>query len=261
VVLAANLGAKDLALYAEAGARVVDHGMHLHRVVRRPLQMVTWPLVRRLPDSGSFTPPLDRLQQPNVLRWSLYRRYLQRHRQEIDRVAMLDLRDSYFQDDPFRNVVDDSLRIHAEEGDITVERSPWNAVAMRRAYGTADWNKWCGLRVSCSGAVSGGIGPVVEYLEAFGRLLHELRLPDHGTDQAVHIRLVHGEVAGLARWQDNRRGDVVHLAGVADLSTIPRDDAGLFLDASGTPYAVVHQFDRHPALADQGRAVVEPPTS
>jgi hypothetical protein len=249
VVFAANLGRSDRERYRCAGAEVIDHGLHLHRVLRRPLQMLFWGRVRMRKDAGSFSPPWDRLQQANVLRWSLYRRYLAKHREEFDRVLMVDLRDVFFQRDPFEGVDPDLLRVHAEEGDITVRQSEWNTLAMRRAFGEAGAARWGDLCVSCSGVVAGGIQPVLTYLEAFARLLPECAMPDHGTDQAMHTRLVHGDLASLVQWQGNRQGDAVQLAGVHDLPSVPRDAAGRLLNDSGLPFAILHQFDRHPSLA------------
>jgi hypothetical protein len=90
---------------------------------------------------------------------------------------------------------------------------------------------------------------VLTYLEAFARLLPECAMPDHGTDQAMHTRLVHGDLASLVQWQGNRQGDAVQLAGVHDLPSVPRDAAGRLLNDSGLPFAILHQFDRHPSLA------------
>ncbi len=249
VVFAANLGRSGRDCYRRAGAEVIDHGLHLHRVLRRPLQMLIWKSVRMRKDAGSFSPPWDRLQQANVLRWSLYRRYFSEHRVEFDRVLMVDLRDVCFQRDPFEGVDSDSLRIHAEEGDITVRQSEWNTLAMRRAFGDEGVAQWGELRVSCSGVVAGGIEPVMTYLEAFARLLPDCGMPDHGTDQALHTRLVHGGLASLVRWQGNRQGDAVQLAGVHDLPSVPRDADGRLLNDFGVPFAILHQFDRHPSSA------------
>lgn len=249
VVFAANLGPRERTQYAQTGATVIDHGVHLHRVFRRPLQMLLWSAARRWPNAGAFSAPWDRLQQPNVLRWSLYRRYLSEHRGEFDRVLMVDLRDVCFQRDPFEGVDPDYLRIHAEEGDATVQQSEWNTLAMHRAFGEESARQHGRLRVSCSGVVAGGMGPVQTHLEAFARMLPESRMPDHGTDQAMHTRIVHEELAGLVRWQGNRQGDAVQLAGVRDPGSIARDAEGCLLNEYGVPFAILHQFDRHPALA------------
>lgn len=257
VVFTANIGFRQRSLYAAAGATVIDHGVHLHRVLRRPLQALWWNVVRGLPDCGAFTPPLDRLQQPNLLRWSLYRRHLAQRRHEFDRVVMVDLRDVYFQGDPFATVDSDTLRIHAEERDLSVGQCAWNTACMRNAFGSVGLRRWGHLRISCSGVVAGGIAPVSSYLESFARVLPELRLPDHGTDQAIHIRLVHEDVCGMVRWQGNRCGDVLNLAAIREAESVSRDVRGRLLDDTGTPYAVVHQYDRHPALAEQLRTMSE----
>lgn len=248
VVFTANLSRADRNRYAQAGATVSDHGIHLHRVLRRPLQMLFWNAVRHRPDSGSLTRPFDRLQQPNVLRWSLYRHYLAERADEFERVLMVDLRDVCFQRDPFEGIDPEFLRTYAEEEDITVGPSEWNSLAMHRAFGQVGVKRWGNLRVSCSGVVAGGTGPVMSYLDAFGRMLPELRMPDHGTDQAIHTRIVHADVASLVQWQGNREGDAVQLAGVRDADSIARDTKGLLLNDFGCPFAIVHQFDRHPGM-------------
>ncbi|MBU3666502.1 MAG: hypothetical protein FGM15_11595 [Chthoniobacterales bacterium] len=251
VVFTANLGRRSRSLYAAAGAEVIDHGVHLHRVLRRPLQMLFWKSVRMRPDAGSFSTPWDRLQQPNLLRWSLYRRFLAEHAPEFDRVLLVDLRDVFFQRDPFDGVDPDFVTAHLEEGNMPVLDSPWNSLAMRRAFGREGFEKWGHLRVSCSGVVSGGITAVRAYLDAFARLLPEVRMPDHGTDQALHIRLVGEEIAPVVRLCGNREGDAVQLAGVGRLDSIPRDSQKRLLNAAGIPFAIVHQFDRHPILPSQ----------
>jgi len=249
VVFAANLCASERSAYAGAGATLIDHGLHLHRVLRRPLQMLLWPVVRHWPDAGSFSPPWDRLQQANVLRWSLYRRYLSEHRGEFDRILMVDLRDVCFQRDPLEGVDQGCLRIHAEEDDITVRQSDWNTLAMRRAFGKEGVKRWGQLRVSCSGVVAGGIEPVLAYLNAYRRSLSGLRIPDHGTDQVLHTIIVHEELSKEVRWQGNREGDAVQLAGVQDAGSFPHDAKGCLLNEAGHPFAILHQFDRHSQLA------------
>ena len=249
VVFAANLSPRELSLYRGAGAEVRNHGLHLHRVLRRPLQAVFWRMVRRWPDAGSFSAPWDRLQQPNLLRWSLYRRYLEENRGRFDRVLMVDLRDVVFQSDPFGQVDPAQLHIYAEEGDVTVGQSAWNTRTMLRAFGPEGLQTMAHRRVSCSGAVAGGIAPVETYLRAFADLLPSVSLPDHGTDQAAHIRVVHGPLASAVDWQNNRGGDVLHLHYVEDPEGLRRDTGGRFLNTAGRPYAIVHQFDRHPTTA------------
>ena len=253
MVFTANLGRSAREYYAGAGAEVIGHGIHLHRIMRRPLQMLFWNSVRRRPDTRVFRPPWDRLQQPNLLRWSLYRRFLAERAPEFDRVLMVDLRDVFFQGDPFPGVGPDVVTAYLEEGNMTVHDSKWNSSAMRRAFGREGLAKWGHLRVSCSGVVSGGIAPVRAYLDAFARLLPEVRTPDHGTDQAAHIRLVHEDMASLVCLCGNREGDAVQLAGVGNADSIARDSRGRLLNDAGMPFAILHQFDRHPALHAQLR--------
>lgn len=248
VVLTANLRAADRAAYAASNAEVVDHGLHLHRVLRRPLQMLFWRQIRQRADAGALTPPWDRLQQPNVLRWSLYRRYLAARRGEFDRVLMVDLRDTVFQSDPFARCTANRLRVFAEEDDVRVEDSAWNTQTMRLAFGEAVYQRTRLLKVSCSGAVMGGTESVLCYLDAFATMLQEVDLPDHGTDQALHIRIVH-ENPGHVDFLGNRKAEVCHLGNIKDLVVVPRDGSGHLLNSHGEPFALVHQYDRHPSYA------------
>lgn len=252
VVFAANLSLAECQAYRSVGAEVIDHGVHLHRVFRRPLQSLFWGRVRQWPDAGSFSPPWDRLQQANILRWSLYRRYLDQHPADFDRVLMVDLRDVFFQSDPFVDCDRSRLRVFAEEGDPSVAETRWNSDSMKRAFGASVLERTCSKRVSCSGVVLGGIEPVREYLQKFARLLPELAMPDHGADQCIHIRIIH-ELMENVEFLGNREAEVCHLHHVGDISTIPTNPDGDLLNSRGEPFAIVHQYDRHPQFAEHVR--------
>jgi hypothetical protein len=60
-------------------------------------------------------------------------------------------------------------------------------------------------------------------------------------------------------WQNNRGGDVLHLHYVEGPEGLRRDAGGRFLNTAGRPYAIVHQFDRHPATAARLAALRQKP--
>lgn len=252
IVFASNLSSAQRQSYLKATSEVIYQGVHLHRVLRRPLQMLFWRFVRHWPDAGSFSPPWDRLQQANILRWSLYRRYLEQHRTEFDRVLLVDLRDVFFQRNPFVNCDRSRLRVFAEEENAAVGETRWNTDSMRRAFGSSILKKIRTKRVTCSGVLLGGIEPVCRYLHDFSRLLPALETPDHGTDQSAHIRIVHESTKNVD-FLGNREAEVCHLHHVKDISAFPRDSAGNLLNAAGHPFSIVHQYDRHPGLAEDVR--------
>jgi hypothetical protein len=224
----------------------------VHRILRRPLQILFWKTVRRWPASGSFTPPWNRLQQPNVLRWSLYRKFLERNQARFDRVLMVDLRDVFFQSDPFEHDSMPGLRVFAEEGDFRVCDSDWNARTMKLAFGRKTYRNLSNLRVFCSGAMMGDVSSAQSYLAAYASMLQELEFPDHGTDQAIHIRLVDCLKDNLEK-VGNQHGEAINLHFVRDLASIPRDADGRFLNAGGKPFSIIHQYDRHPELLREVR--------
>lgn len=252
VVFTANLGPQQRRAFELAGAEVVHHGLHLHRIFRRPLQILFWKGVRSRSDSGSFTPPWDRLQQPNILRWSLYRRYLEQNRANFDRVLMVDSRDVFFQRNPFEHFDGSRLRVFAEEGDPTVEETSWNRDSMRRAFPPEVFARLKNKRVSCSGVVLGGLEAVRRYLDDFSSFLPELNMPDHGADQCIHIRIIHEYLKDID-FPGNREGEVCHLHHVKDLLGIPTNSSGELLNARGEPFSIIHQYDRHHALAERLR--------
>lgn len=251
VVFTANLGPAARAAHRDAGAEVVQCGTHLHRVLRRPMQVLFWRFVRRWPDAGAFSPPWDRLQQANVLRWSLYRNFLARQSDGIRRVLMTDMRDVIFQADPLAACTDGKLRVVAEEGGLTVEQSGWNQWIMRRAFGPGEFNRFRNLRVFCSGIISGGVPAVRDYCERFHWMLPEVVMPDHGADQPMCIRIVSELDASNVHLPGNREGETCHLHSSIDAAEIPRDTQGRLLNIHGEPFAILHQYDRHPPLAEE----------
>jgi hypothetical protein len=104
--------------------------------------------------------------------------------------------------------------------------------------------------ISCSGTVIGSTGAVAGYLDLMLPLLSPLDPDLPGYDQGAHNVLLHtGRLPGV-RLHANETGPVLTL-GHLTLDEVRTDGRGLVYNAAGGVPAVVHQYDRIPALRDE----------
>lgn len=179
------------------------------------------------------------------------------------RVLLADTRDVVFQADPFAlaPVAGEGgagrLRFHLETGPA-LRDCPTNADWARRALGPGALAEFGDRPVACAGTLLGTSEAVAEYLVEMLALLLDVPFEHRfsGVDQAAHNAIL---------WRGHVAGSLAVANGTAEALTVPANGlsaAGARLDPDGvvragegcTTCAIVHQYDRDPALRAALRA-------
>lgn len=193
--------------------------------------------------------------QINCLRYFAYEHFLQRLPVPIDRVLLSDVRDVVFQRDPFTFAQEGALCGFMEASAATINRCHANTGWIAAAYGKAALDSVSHMPIVCSGTTIGTLDAVRAYLHAMtGEMsrinddIPSLLFVTPGIDQGIHNYLIHtGRLDGVQLFP-NETGPILTMNYVSP-DAIRLDNDGLLLNETGSPYHVVHQYDRHPALA------------
>jgi hypothetical protein len=185
-----------------------------------------------------------RLEGVQSLRYAHYFDYLCQH-PEFESVMISDLRDVIFQRDPFDAPVA-SLEVFLEDPAMTFATAGFNQQWVADLYGADGAARLGNMVVSCSGVTFGTRDGMIAYLEAMAGEV-ERHLPPLGPhDQAIHNWLVYGERLDDPLVVRNGYGRVLTMGAKEQIDVSP---GGVVLNDDGSVPAVLHQYDRHVALA------------
>jgi len=176
---------------------------------------------------------------------------------EETQILLTDVRDVVFQADPFSDGGEAFLATFDEEESITALGCPCYHEWFEASFGDELIGAMGGLPVSCCAVTLGPAPLMLDYLERFCRYLYEApgeRAYQFGFDSGIHNRLVLEMDQGSHRRWSNAEGAVVHLGGIPPQGLQDRlriDPDGGILDGEGRLVPIVHQYDRHPPLAER----------
>ena len=243
---------------------IVRHFFYPYRncnKLRNPLFRL-WPLIRPLAgvvrNADVIHASCIVFQNLMIVRNFLYRGYLKTCGQRYRNVFLTDLRDVYFQRNPFERMQGRELKGFVEEPWLTqgadVNSSRW----LRDLYGESAVRLLADKLLICAGTILGDYESICEYLDTFLLSLPDARsIMRNGLDQGIHNYLIYtGKLKNVTLYP-NRTSEVLTIGLVRDIAELPRNEAGEFLDVNGVPHAVVHQYDRHEELATRIRARYE----
>jgi len=202
--------------------------------------------------ADTLQPPQLRPYHPSSYRWPLIHDYVQQHRNDIDRVLMVDVRDSAFQLDPF--TAEPSPGFHAYNG---VEAKPiaqcgWNGGWVKDCFGQEMLTRIGRNTIICSGVSLGTTPEVLDYLGMMSSTIKGTGGPfgakfpsceRNGVDQGVHNVLVHMGRIKNPTVHPQSKAMVINLQGGQG---VVRD--GEVFNKRGEKVAVVHQYDRNKDL-------------
>lgn len=180
---------------------------------------------------------------PSVSRYLRYYRYLARNVDRYRNVMVTDVRDVYFQLDPFAFDVGDRLHCFLEHEGTTLGGQRHNRDWLQRAYGMDVARALADEWASCSGTTIGSARAMLGYLRAMVEQLVALPQFD-GIDQPAHNYLIY-----TGRLPNVELGKNFESA-VATLSLVPKEDVIRALPHGLDHVNVFHQYDRHPPLTE-----------
>lgn len=213
-----------------------------------------------LKDAGvetlSFEPARHAPYHIQNARWFFYLDYLMERLRAgaLPRQIMFtDVRDVVFQDDPFRGR-EGGLEIFYENDQPRLGQCAVNAKWLRTCFGEHVAQELAGFNISCSGTVIGDGPSALHYLIQMWNVLALLSDAAAASiaDQAVHNFVVHrGLVEGV---RHRRNGDHIYTLHYVGQQAVLIDGSGAVCAPDGGASPIVHQYDRHPVLADLFRA-------
>ena len=189
----------------------------------------------------------------HVLRFLSIYEYLDKHWQHYDYVVTTDVKDVYFQTDPFKFLVDRKLVV-ASEG-LKYKDEPWGNENLFQAYGPYVYEKFKDNEIFNVGTFGGKSEYVKDMV--FHIFTNGINRPIPICDQAVFNVLINTQpfkdiVTETDSW-------AAELGTIMDPSKIeqfrpnlifsePVFEDGLLKDCTGFTYPIVHQYDRVPVL-------------
>ena len=165
-------------------------------------------------------------------------------REDVDQVLITDVRDVFFQRDPFEPCVA-GLEVYLEPSKHTIGREPFNTAMIRRLYGRRTLAALAGEVASCAGTVIGPRQQIVRYLYEMSHEITRHRCPIGAYDQGVHNYLLRLGRLGHATMVRNGTGRVLTMNG---MTRFARAADGAIMNCDGSLPAVLHQYDRFPDL-------------
>lgn len=186
---------------------------------------------------------------PHCARHAYYLAYLAECGAGYDRVMLTDIRDVLFQTDPFAFALPDGLGVFSEDPGVTIGTSHHASVWVRHGYGRAVLDKLRHKPIFCAGTIFGTPAAVSDYCARALRLFYA-RKTRWTIDQATFNYILHLQPPPNVHRFDNDAGPVLTL-GNMDPARLRFNAAGRLINPAGSVYNTLHQYDRHPALAQQ----------
>jgi hypothetical protein len=209
------------------------------------------PVVRPFNGSGLGRTILKNILPLQTARFFHYREYLESHRNEYQYVLLTDVRDVLFQADPFLDFHAELMAFEESNRVPLKDEKMFNAGWIEHLFGREALEQIGRYPVLCSGTIMGEINAVIEFLAEFERaLLNAKNIGEGGSDQGLHNYLCRKLVPGDVEVCGNGAGSVLTMVpGLVEGVDFEVGESGEVLGSNGRPISVLHQYDRHPALA------------
>lgn len=182
---------------------------------------------------------------PYVGRFLRFFRFLASSGERYANVMVTDVRDVFFQRDPFDFDLDESLNCFLEDESHLLGTQQHNREWLLAAYGERVLEELAGKPISCSGVTIGPRDAMIDYLRAMSRELMKLKTQTIGIDQGVHNYVVYRDQVSHVRLLRNGEGPVLTLA------LMPPSDVDSLLNENLLAANVLHQYNHHPRLASE----------
>ena len=253
VLLWNNLGPETLAALGAHGVKLV------HFEYRGSGSLNSWsrfwpvlaPIVRLCKGSDLARKIFKSILPLQSARFLAYRDFISAHSGEYNNVLITDVRDVFFQADPFYGF-NGGLMVFEENGMVQLaDEKLYNAKWVEELFGTEALAQIGRFPILCSGTIIGEAGAMIRYLIEFERLLCDAQnLGTGGSDQGLHNYLCRSKTAQWIQIAKNGEGPILTMVPTlrqgVDFNV---SDSGLVLNSAGSPVKLLHQYDRHPELA------------
>lgn len=193
---------------------------------------------------------------PSTLRWILKYHLLFNEKFSfltiMNRVILIDIRDSMFQSDPFKvlNISDNVLHVVGEETRLPIGDCAWNRGWILDCFGEEMLNSLSTNPIICSGVTLGTVNVVSDYLYQMNKILygkgfgHFPSCERNGVDQGVHNVLIYANLLQVLV-KVNYEQDLLVSHMQSSINSNPLDFTDSVLNLfQNSPISIVHQYDR-----------------
>ncbi len=188
---------------------------------------------------------------PNTRRFVEFYLALRKSLPAYDRVLLSDVRDVVFQANPFDLIHGEGILYGLEDTAVTIGSHWANSLWVEQVGGAAMRDALATYRVSCVGVVLASGKLMADYLQ---HLVAALTQPGfnlahfHGADTGAHNIVVRRQALPNQQYADFETGGILNMHGLQP-GCIRWTPDGWLADAHGRPIPIIHQYDRHPAVA------------
>lgn len=175
----------------------------------------------------------------------LYFDYLLNNHNRFDNVLITDIKDVFFQKDPFDFKIDNAIHVAMENKNIKLGTCKDNAEWIRSGYGNDILEQMKNEVIVCAGTT---IAPVRLMLDYLKRLLEEMSNVNNVftcADQALHNALLFFNQVKPIKKLDNFNGPILT---VGTEPNYQLDKKGRLINEDGSIINTIHQYDRHMEL-------------
>ena len=173
--------------------------------------------------------------------------FLESNPGKYENVLLTDVRDVFFQDNPFRDPLPGRITAFLESPNMVFGSEPANDGWIWNQYGNEMIGRLRGHRISCCGTVVGTQEGISHYLRAYVSEIIHLKSVAHGADTSVHNVLVRDVLADQITIAENFQS-IVGTINSSFTSNLVVGTDGLVVGPNGKLVPVLHQYDRLPDL-------------
>lgn len=180
--------------------------------------------------------------------------------QQYKHILLADIRDVFFQGDPFINLPNQEyLYAFTEDPAVTIEIEKYHISMISRLFGEDELKKFAGKKIICSGTILGTNQKLLNWLNIFAEYLVQIQKVNAGIchemllDQVIANHIFYFQESGKAT-QVKDNGDIVGTIG--HCITHPNHSGDMKFEYNSVYLdnkipSIIHQYDRSPELFKQ----------
>ncbi len=204
----------------------------------------------------TFEMPLPFPMQINSHRYFAYQAFLAEHGNRYRHILLTDVRDVFFQHNPFDISMPSPLNCFLEDKRTSIGTSSLNTAWVAAGYGKKTLKMLRDKAISCSGVTLGTSNAIQAYtaqmtqeLMAVHRRTPNLLYVIIGLDQGVHNVLLYSHLLDATHLFSNEDGPVLTMGYMQEYEFV-YSEQGELCNAAGKAAHILHQYDRFPKIPD-----------
>jgi len=204
-----------------------------------------WPYLDD-PSLVEFIPKCNQQLTPHCLRYLLYNAFLKARGMHYTLALIADVRDVYFQKNPFGFPYKEGLSVFMENVSMTIGSQMHNRYWIEKGFGQKVLEQLFDKPISCSGVTLGDAKTMVDYLD---KMIYHINIIENvpGLDQGIHNYLIHNNSLPYLTIYPDDAGSVSTISLFKPKEAVKIKNRNV-IGLSGQIINIVHQYDRSDRL-------------